>query len=115
MPAAATECARRRTTSRARSRRSPPCFFAPPWVMLIFEEVVPYQGVVQERLESGVQEARLAQIERTTLELAGKCGGIFQRSDVFLPGPPGLAGLARTLLVWTLRYLLSKRNMREGT
>ncbi len=83
--------------------------------MLIFKEVVPQQGVVQERLESGVQEARLAQIEKTTLALAGKCGGIFQLGDVFLPGPPGLVGLARALLVWTLRYLLSKRKMREGT
>ena len=34
--------------------------FAPPWVMPVSEEVVPQQGVVQERLESGIQEAGLA-------------------------------------------------------
>jgi len=76
--------------------------FAPPWVMFISEEVVPQQWVVQERLESGVQEACLAQIEKTALALARKCGGVFERGDVFLSGLPGLIGLARTLLVWTL-------------
>ena len=76
--------------------------FAPPWVMPVSEEVVPEQGVVQERLESGVQEAGLTQIEKTTLALAGKCGGVFECGDVFLPGLPRLVGLARTLLVWTL-------------
>jgi len=76
--------------------------FAPPWVMLISEEVVPQQGVVQECLESGIQKARLAQIEKTALALARKCGSVFERGDVFLPGLPGLVGLARTPLVWTL-------------
>ena len=70
--------------------------------MPISEEVVPQQGVVQERLESGVQEARLAQIEKTTLALAGKWCGVFERGDVFLLGLPGLVGLARTLLVCSI-------------
>jgi len=72
---------------------------APPGVMLISEEVIAQQRVVQERLESSVQEAGLAQVEKTTLALAGNCGGVFERGDVFLPGLPGLIGLARTLLV----------------
>jgi hypothetical protein len=75
---------------------------APPWVVPVSEEVVLQKGVVQERLESGIQEAGLAQIEETTLALAWKCGGIFERCDVFLPRFPGLVGFARTLLVWTL-------------
>jgi hypothetical protein len=57
---------------------------------------------VQERLESGVQKAGLAQVEKTTLALAGKCGSVFERSVVFLSGLPGLVGLARTFLIWTL-------------
>jgi hypothetical protein len=57
---------------------------------------------VQERLESGVQEAGLAQVEKTTLALAGKRGSVFERGVVFLSRLPGLVGLARTLLIWAL-------------
>ena len=57
---------------------------------------------MQERLESGVQKAGLAQVEKTTLALAGKCGSVFERGVVFLSRLPRLVGLARTLLVWTL-------------
>ncbi|KAI9430249.1 hypothetical protein BJY52DRAFT_1232453 [Lactarius psammicola] len=64
--------------------------FAPPRVMLFSEEVVSQQGVVQERLASGVQGAHLALIEKTTLELAEKCGGVFKRGNAFLPRLPGL-------------------------
>ena len=41
----------------------------------------------------------MAQIEKTALALAGKCGGVFKRSNVFLPGLPRLVGFARTVLV----------------
>ena len=69
---------------------------------------------MQQRLESGVQEARLAQIEKATLALAWKRCGIFERGDIFLPGLPRLVGLARALLIWTLYQLLSKRKMGPG-
>ncbi len=54
--------------------------------MLISEEVVPRQGVVQERLDSGVQEARLAQIEKTTLALDESAVVFLSAAISFSPG-----------------------------
>ena len=50
--------------------------FAPARVVLVAEEVVPQEGVVEERLERRVEEAGLAEIKQSALALAGERGGV---------------------------------------
>ena len=73
--------------------------FAPPRVVLVSEEVVPQERVVEECLESRVEETCLAEVEEPALALAGKRDSVVERGDVFLPGCPGLIGLTWALFV----------------
>jgi len=61
---------------------------APARVVLVPEEVVPQEGVVEERLERRVEEARLAEVEQPAQALTGERGGVVQRGVVLLAWLP---------------------------